>query len=80
MIASIEVHKGICSKVVDKAIALIEQVESGLLRPKKIIANKARVIEIDRRHRAIKQASKDYWYVCTHEKYNKLVTNGRRCA
>jgi len=72
----IETQKGICPKVVRKATAMIHQAEQGIIRPRVLTCNKAKVLVVGW-HRAIKIPSKKSWLVVTHEKYNKLTQRGR---
>ena len=51
---------------------MIARVESGEIRPKRLRANRAESLEINRRYRAIRYVNKDHWFVCSHEKYNKI--------
>ena len=72
----IEAQKGICPKVIKKATRMIEQVEAGIIRPRVLTCNKAKVLTVGW-YRAIKIPSKKSWLVCTHEKYNKLTQRGK---
>ncbi|MGL5403022.1 MAG: hypothetical protein ACRC9I_04440 [Acinetobacter sp.] len=74
----IKFDKNLPTKVVAKATELLARVESGELHTNKIKANKARSIEVGRSHRAIMFDGEDTWFVCSHERYNRFITKGRK--
>ena len=57
---------------------MIALAESGAIRPRILTCNKASVLDITLRVRAIKMKNKAFWQVLTHEKYNSLTKNGHR--
>ena len=74
----IKAQKGICKKALALAESAIISVETGVTVARKLNCNGARVIIVNRRYRAIKSATRAYWFVCSHEAYNKLTTSGHR--
>lgn len=73
----IEFDKKIPTKIVTKAHEILARVETREIRPQKIKVHGALSVEIGRDWRAIKFTDKDYWFVCSHERYNRLNNRGR---
>ncbi|WP_430732350.1 hypothetical protein [Vibrio vulnificus] len=59
-----------------RATALIQEAEYGFIKPKKLTCNKALVLNITLRIRAIKFKGKNEWLVMGHEKYNRHCKRG----
>ncbi|MGL4763835.1 MAG: hypothetical protein ACRC2N_02155 [Aeromonas sp.] len=70
----IELPKGCPSNVATRALEMIQQVEAGEIRPKRLWCHRQRlaVVEIGYRYRAIKLLS-GRWSVVSHECYNKSL-------
>lgn len=76
----IKFDKNLPAKVVAKATDVLTKVENGELHTSKIKANNARSIEVGRSHRAIRFDGEDTWFVCSHERYNRFITKGRKSS
>lgn len=67
--------KGIrCPKIISKARSILDSVEKGLIRPRKLVVNKASVVNIGLRHRAVQPKGSYDWTVMTHEAYNNFCS------
>lgn len=77
MIINIEFDKKLPAATIKKAHEVLHKVAAKEIHPKKIHAHGALSVEIGRDYRAIKFTDRDYWFVCSHERYNRFITRGR---
>lgn len=74
----LKTKKGISEKVINKAKGLIKDVENGILKANRLKKPNALVICIGKGYRIIKFPKREYWYLCAHSEYNKLITHASR--
>lgn len=65
-------QRGIGHDLIAKAEELLERYALHQLRPRRLVSNKALVIDVGLRHRLI-SANAQKWELVTHERYNRLA-------
>lgn len=68
---SVKYEKKLQSDIIKKSDKIFSAYERKEINHKKSGSGKFYSLEIGLKHRAIRDIKKDYWFVCSHETYNK---------
>lgn len=64
--------KKIPCNIIKLAFDIMVKVENKEIRPKRLTSNKSLVVNIGLKYRAIQLGGSGKWFICSHEKYNRL--------